>query len=252
MRPIVLVVLLLTLEGVAYSDFQAAPTLRDPSLAAMANEIETLYAQQSKSSSEGGEHAARGGHSEPAEQSMSDLLSVGGKFNDAFAAARNAADWWDASNLLDSVTDPSYEVTPDDSATPDVPTTICAGSAECTACYARAFSQLSDMRFNLETLRVVGKSTSDYVAKSLALGDGLSGVTGLAALEWQRQRRGINTEFDTFKRDYDKKYDGMMKGLKSAMDHWNQCEAQFGERDWYVRFGYMYEQFMRDKYKRAF
>jgi hypothetical protein len=49
-----------------------------------------------------------------------------------------------------------------------------------------------------------------------------------------------------------RKYDGLMKGLKSVMDHWNECEAQVGERDWYVRFGYLYEQFTRDKYKRAF
>ncbi len=29
------------------------------------------------------------------------------------------------------------------------------------------------------------------------------------------------------------------------------CEAQYGVPDWYDRFGYMYFEFMRDKYRRS-
>jgi hypothetical protein len=73
------------------------------------------------------------------------------------------------------------------------------------------------------------------------------------ALEWQRQRTGINQEFEIFKIKYfDPKYRGMMSGLKDALMKWDRCEAQFGEPDWYARFGFLYMTFMEDKYKRNF
>ena len=109
------------------------------------------------------------------------------------------------------------------------------------------------MRFNLEKLRVAGQATSDYVAKSYALGDGLAGVTGVAALQWQVERAGIAKSFEHFEKGtYDRKYEEMMKSLKGVLDRWDACEGQYGERDWYARFGFLYYQFMRDKYKRNF
>ena len=44
----------------------------------------------------------------------------------------------------------------------------------------------------------------------------------------------------------------MMTGLRNALMQWDRCEASFGERDWYARFGFLYMTFMEDKYKRNF
>ena len=183
---------------------------------------------------------------------LSDSSTAGSAINSFFGSTRNARDFIDSYQLLDSATDRNYDVDLSGSGAPDVPYSLCASNPECEACYSSARGSLNGMRLNLERLRVAGKATSDFVAKSLALGDGLSGATGLAALEWQRQCTGINREFDHFKGTYDTKYQGMMTGLRNALVQWDRCEASFGERDWYARFGFLYMTFMEDKYKRNF
>ena len=30
-----------------------------------------------------------------------------------------------------------------------------------------------------------------------------------------------------------------------------ECEEEFGERDWYDRFGFMFYEFMKEKYRRT-
>jgi hypothetical protein len=183
---------------------------------------------------------------------VSDSSTIGSGINSAFSGARNAGDWWDASNLLDQVTDPTYAPDLSGQGAPDVPESLCGASADCNLCFSRVVNGLDAMRINLEKLRVAGQATSDLVSKSYAIGDGLSGVTGLAALQWQHERAGIAKNFDKFKGTYDAKYEGMMKGFKDVLDRWNACENQYGERDWYARFGFLYYQFMRDRYKRNF
>ena len=42
----------------------------------------------------------------------------------------------------------------------------------------------------------------------------------------------------------------MLQGLADAMMELNVCEAKFGVEDWYDRFGYMYFEFMKEKYAR--
>lgn len=221
----------------------------DPSLSRMVDDIETAYGRSLPS---GGAAASTPPGASKAEGLIAAAQPHVGDFNTLLTGARNAADLWDASNLLDKATDPNYEPDLSGEGAPDVPASLCGASEDCNACYASVFEGLDGARLNLEKLRVAGMATGDYVRKSIALGDGLSGVTGLAALEWQKQRVGINKAFDHFKGTYDSKYEGMMKNLKDVMDRWNACEAQYGERDWYPRFGFLYYQFLRDKYKRNF
>ena len=234
----------------------------DPSLARMAQDIENNYrgeqAQLSNRTAapkyDEGEwkHSDEKSEGNPGKNALSDSNAVGGAVNTVFSGARNASNWWDASNLLDQEADRHYEPDLSGEGAPDIPATLCGASADCNQCYARAFDGLYNMRFNLEKLRVAGQATSDYVAKSYALGDGLAGVTGVAALQWQVERAGIAKSFEHFKGTYDRKYEEMMKSLKGVLDRWDACEGQYGERDWYARFGFLYYQFMRDKYKRNF
>ncbi len=184
--------------------------------------------------------------------------AIGGAINSAFGFADLLGDASAASSLLDQLTDGTLEPDVDGytRGSPDTPTSLCSGretgSAECEKCFESAAENLTAARYDLEKLRVAGLSTKNYVTTKLAVGDGLSGVTGLAALEWQRQRSGINKQFDKFKITYDGKYEEFMKGLQRAMARFDSCESQYGVRDWYNRFGFLYVQFMADKYKRNF
>jgi hypothetical protein len=182
---------------------------------------------------------------------LSDSPAIGGAINSLASGARNAADLWDASNLLDQLRDHTYEPVLTD-AGPDVPGSLCGASANCNLCFSQATSKVDFMRFNLEKLRVAGQATRDTVSYSYSIGDSLSGAFGFGAVGWQIERKRIGQEFDKFKQIYDAKYEGMMKGFKDALDRWNACEEQYGERDWYSRFGFLYYDFMRDRYKRNF
>lgn len=241
--------------SVATADLGYLPPVRDPSLAPMVDDIESAYQNEQAS------RAATPGESEgkPSVQSptagrnpLSDSMMVGAGINTAFDSARNFVDWWDSANLLDQEADRHYEPDLNGEGAPDIPASLCGASADCNQCYFRVFNGVNNMRYNLEKLRIAGLATSDYVTKAYAFGDGLSGATGLAALQWQKERVDIGEKFDHFKDTYDRKYEVMMKNLKEVMDRWDACEAQYGERDWYARFGFLYYQFMRDKYKRSF
>jgi hypothetical protein len=239
--------------SVTIADTHSSSPAADPSLAAMADDIESSYwNQQGKLMPPAPADSGAKSGSTSSGNPLSDSTSIGGAINSAFSNARNISDWWDDSNLLDQATDSHYQPDLSGEGSPDIPASLCGASDECNQCYARVFSGLDNMRMNLEKLRVAGRATSDLVSKSYALGDGLSGVTGVAALQWQYERAGIAKNFEHFKGTYDSKYEGMMKGLKDVMDRWDACEGQYGERDWYARFGFLYYQFMRDKYKRNF
>ena len=43
-----------------------------------------------------------------------------------------------------------------------------------------------------------------------------------------------------------------MTSLRDVLSRLDSCEARFGMRDWYNRFGFLYMTFMQDKYKRWF
>ena len=187
--------------------------------------------------------------------------ALGGAINAAFVFADLLGKASEASSLLDQLIDGTLEPNIDGytQGSPDIPTSLCEGAGtkvsletECIACFNRAQNNLTQARYNLEKLRVSAAATKGYVSSKIAVGDGLSGLTGLAALEWQRQRSGINKQFDKYKITYDGKYEEMMKGLQTAITRYDSCESQFGERDWYNRFGFLYVQFMADKYKRNF
>lgn len=178
-------------------------------------------------------------------------LGPGSGVNSAFDAFRNIDAFYDSHRHLDP-SDAQYEPDMSGAGAPDVPYTLCRGNAECTVCYEDVNARLYNMRYNLERLRIAGQSTDDYVKNAIAVGDGLSGMTGYAALEWQRQRVGINRQFEQFKHTYDGKYEGMMGSLRDVLNRWDACESRFGMPDWYNRFGFLYMTFMQDKYKRNF
>jgi hypothetical protein len=57
--------------------------------------------------------------------------------------------------------------------------------------------------------------------------------------------------YNHFKQTYDNKYRDLMGSLQRALMAIDGCERQYGMTDWYQRFGFIYFEFMKDKYKRT-
>ena len=125
-----------------------------------------------------------------------------------------------------------------------------AGGA-CGACFQEAYRQLSAVRAAFEKLRRLNIATQTFTTKSLAFGDSVSAIHGVAGLAWQTQRRGIEQSLANFNMQYDKKYDELVIILRKDLQRVGDCERRyFNEPDWYSAAGSMYYAFMVDRYRR--
>lgn len=127
----------------------------------------------------------------------------------------------------------------------------CADNAGCGECYQRAVGELNFIRRQLGRLRCIYNNTKNFTEKALSFGDNMSGIHAVTGIAWQNERGGIVAEFEHFKQTYDRKYTDMMGALQRALQSISACEQQYGLPDWYQRFGFMYFEFMKDKYKRT-
>jgi hypothetical protein len=193
---------------------------------------------------------------------------------DAPSRIKDAKEVWDSSNkvagtvgsvvqgvksfneLLESyqaLTDTDKGVTPDYNphGGPQVPSScVDADNDACAGCYAAAYEKLNKVRRNLEQLRAIRGATEDYYKAALAFGDTTSGIHGITGLAWQAERRKIEASIKKFQTSYKTKYRQLIDTLHDALQEVSQCEAEhFGERDWYDRYGYMYQTFMEDRYR---
>ncbi len=124
--------------------------------------------------------------------------------------------------------------------------------SKCSNCYEAAYKKLNDARRRLSKLKCLGLTTKTFVAKQASFGDTVSGgIGGLQGLSWQKARKGIMESYSKFKDAYDAKYKELMDALLDAMMEVDKCEAQNGQKDWFQRFGFIYVEFMAEKYKRV-
>lgn len=128
---------------------------------------------------------------------------------------------------------------------------FCEDDASCSACYSDARSEFNAVRGTFEQLRVIYQCSMDDINSAIAFGDSASGVHGVSGLAWQAQKARITNSVNGLKNAYDNKYDELRGRLHSSMIEIASCEAQYGEPDWYDRFGYVYFEFLTDKYKRS-
>jgi hypothetical protein len=133
---------------------------------------------------------------------------------------------------------------------PRIPS-FCEGDMECRACYAEARGEFERVRGVLEQLRTIYKCSKDFTNSAVAFGDNASGVHAVTGLVWQNERRKIKEAERDLEKAYDQKYGELMGKLHGSMIEISVCEAYYGEPDWYDRFGFMYFEFVQDKYKRS-
>ena len=127
----------------------------------------------------------------------------------------------------------------------------CAGNAACGDCYERAVGELNFIRRQLGRLSCIYNNTKRFNESALAFGDNMSGIHAVTGAAWQSARGEIVGQFESFKHTYDRKYADMMTSLQRALQSISTCEQQYGLPDWYQRFGFIYFEFMKDKYRRS-
>ncbi|RZV66309.1 MAG: hypothetical protein EX254_03965 [Flavobacteriaceae bacterium] len=119
------------------------------------------------------------------------------------------------------------------------------------ACLDVAYRNLNRRRLNLERLRIIFKHSMKKINAGIAFGDNVSGVHGVSGLAWQSQKMIILKEsIPTLNKAYDDKYAEMIQALEENLKQIDECESMFGYEDWYNKAGFIYWQFMADKYKR--
>jgi hypothetical protein len=179
---------------------------------------------------------------------MGDQLGkLGENFGKAIETAQAAQDLYNALKALDN-----NECVPD--LTTDASAMMPSGCDEegaCNACYEKAVTSLNHVRKNLARMSCLRINTKTYVESAIAFGDNVSGIHGAMGLAWQNERKGIKAGYEKFKKTYDTKYIEMMESLETALKEINQCEAQFGMRDWYQKAGFIYFEMMKERYKRT-
>jgi hypothetical protein len=127
----------------------------------------------------------------------------------------------------------------------------CASREGCADCYIDAKKRLKTVRKGMARMRCIYMNTRNFKEKALSFGDNVAGLHGAMGLVWQGQRRGIEKSYTAFEASYDKKYGDFIGSLHEALLGINTCENQFGTRDWYQKFGFMFEEIMKEKYKRT-
>jgi hypothetical protein len=127
----------------------------------------------------------------------------------------------------------------------------CQGNNSCASCFTSAVNELNFVRRILGRLSCIYNNTKSFTQSAISFGDNVSGVHGVTGLSWQHARAGIVESYNKFKGTYDKKYADLMGSLQRSLMAIDNCERQYGLPDWYQRFGFIYFEFMKEKYKRT-
>lgn len=169
-----------------------------------------------------------------------------GHLNTFVNAFHDAHDLYDATRALDN-----NECQPDftTSAGAMMPTSCTEG--DCYTCYENAVNELAFIRRQLGRLSCIYHNTKTFNERAIAFGDNTSGIHAVNGLAWQYAKADIVSAYESFKHTYDEKYTGMMETLDKSLHDIGNCENQYGEHDWYQRFGFIYFEFMKEKYKRT-
>jgi len=169
-----------------------------------------------------------------------------GNLNTFIGIARDAQDLYNSSQALSN-----GECAPDFSTSSQAMMPGSCTSAKCRDCFTRAANELNFVRRQLGRLSCIYNNTKNFNTAAIAFGDNASGIHAVTGLAWQSARAEILAEFNHFKQTYDSKYVDLIGSLERSLKQIDQCEKDYGEQDWFQRFGYIYLEFLKDKYKRA-
>jgi hypothetical protein len=120
----------------------------------------------------------------------------------------------------------------------------------CAGCFKEARRNFNETRYLFTQLATIYRCTKNFSEAAIAYGDNVSGYHGVSGMAWQTQKVNIEKSVTDLQKAYDNKYNELVRSLHNNMIALSECEARYGVDDWYDRFGYIYFEFIRDKYKR--
>lgn len=183
---------------------------------------------------------------EATENSISGINDALGHLNTVLSIYNSAQDLYNASQALSN-----GECAPDFATSENaMMSSECTRGSECEQCYLGAMRELNFVRRQLGRLNCIYQNTKNFTNSAIAFGDNASGIHAVTGLAWQQARGEIVASMNHFKQTYDDKYMGLMGTLEKALKDIDRCEAQYGQQGWYQRSGFIYFEFMKDKYKR--
>lgn len=169
-----------------------------------------------------------------------------GHFNRIMGLYGNAQDMYNNSRALaNGECSPDF-ATSDNAMMPS----NCRRNSECGECYRNAMGQLNFVRRQLGRLGCIYQNTKNFNTAAIAFGDNASGIHAVTGLAWQYARADITQTFNHFKGTYDRKYIDMIGSLENALKAIDRCESQYGQDGWFQRSGFIYLEFLKDKYRR--
>ncbi len=172
---------------------------------------------------------------------MADPLEKAGKAQKSIEAFKEYYDSYKGlSNCINSTSPPGA---------PTIPSFCITG--ECGQCFIDARQKFNFTLYQFEKLNAIYNCTINYSNKAMAVGDNLSGYHGISGMAWQIQRTAIEKSVKELQEAFDNRYGLLMKDLQESMQMLNACEAEHGLPDWFDRFGYMYYDFIKNKYQRT-
>jgi hypothetical protein len=160
-------------------------------------------------------------------------------------------DKWEKDVEKLSPEDDQYEPEYDLPGSPELPL-LCKDSRECEDCYKQAYLDLQSTRFRFDKLRRVNKVTKNMLRDAISFGDAAaSAAGGIAGLAWAKEKEKVRASEESFNQSYDAKYEELLATLKKNLLDIAVCEEKiFHNPSWYERFGYFYQQFMAEAYRR--
>ena len=169
-----------------------------------------------------------------------------GHFNTVLGLYSSAQDLYNSSRVLSN-----GECSPDFATSENaMMPSSCRRESECAQCYRSAVGELSFVRRQLGRLSCIYQNTKNFSNSAIAFGDNASGIHAVTGLAWQSARGEIVASMNHFKGTYDNKYRDLIGSLERALKAIDRCEAQYGQEGWYQRSGFIYLEFLKDKYRR--
>lgn len=127
----------------------------------------------------------------------------------------------------------------------------CNEEPSCIDCFEKSYAKVNFYRRQLARLRCIYNNTKTYKDAAVALGDNTSGIHAMSGMAWQKERVTIMNTYKNMQKTYDAKSTQFLEGLYDSLQELNTCMYIAGENNWYTKSGFIYFEFMQERYKRA-
>jgi hypothetical protein len=126
----------------------------------------------------------------------------------------------------------------------------CNEEPTCIECFEKAYTDLNFYRRQLARMRCIYNNTKTFKESAVAFGDNTSGIHAMAGIAWQQQRANIMNSYKNMQKTYDTRSVEFLKGLQKSLKDLSTCMYISGENNWYAKSGFIYFEFMQERYKR--